>query len=222
AHLILKEYNHTACDPSRPEGCVRCSPTRPSVCCDLDSPSQFMSLDPPIPPALPKNPARSHVDTKYTMEAKEVDLCNALEEWRVAKAVNERGEACVMDYGPGFILPTATIDRIVNCAHHSKLRTVDDLRKETRWSGVALYGTEVLAIVNIFIPQQTNTPALVRAPLLPRPVLQPCVQSTDLLPAPASTSGTKKNKCSACGLPGHNSTVFSLSMEFSLLTVIRT
>ena len=55
------------------------------------------------------------------MEQKELDLCNALEDWRVMKAVEERGEACTMDYRPGFILPTMTIDRIVDSAHHLKL-----------------------------------------------------------------------------------------------------
>ena len=61
------------------------------------------------------------------MEQKELDLCNALEDWRVMKAVEERGKACTMDYGPGFILPTMTIDGIVDSAHHLKLRTVEDL-----------------------------------------------------------------------------------------------
>lgn len=114
------------CDPSCPEGCLRCSPTKPPICCNLDHHSQFVAFDAPIPPALPKNATCSHL-SKYKMEQKELDLCNALEDWRVMKAVEERGKACTMDYGPGFILPTMTIDGIVDSAHHLKLRTVEDL-----------------------------------------------------------------------------------------------
>ncbi|KAF8546528.1 hypothetical protein OG21DRAFT_1426780, partial [Imleria badia] len=127
---IPLEYNHTACDPSHSEGCLRCSPTNPPICCDLDHHSQFVAFNAPIPSALPKNATRSHL-SKYKMEQKELDLCDALEDWRVAKAVEERGEACTMDYRPGFILLTTTIDQIVDSTYYLKLRTVEDLRKET-------------------------------------------------------------------------------------------
>lgn len=143
------------------------------------------------------------------MGQKELELCNALEEWRLGKVVEEYGKACAMDYGPGAVLPTALLDQIVDCAHHLKLRTIDDLRKETRWSSTALYGVEVLAVVNKFIPQPQSVVTLTRAPLMARPVSQPQphpnVQHHNAgLASSASSSGVTK-KCSACGLPGHNS-----------------
>lgn len=154
------------------------------------------------------------------METKEVKLCDALEEWRIAKTVEEYGKACMMDYGPSVVLPTAVLDRIVDAAHHLKLRTIDDLRKETRWSSTALYGTEVLAVVNKSIPQPQNVTALARVTVtVPSscPVSQPQPPHSGgqchdaVLPqAQASTSSsgvikTRKSRCSACGLPGHNS-----------------
>ena len=162
------------------------------------------------------------------MEKKELDLCDALEDWREAKAVSERGAAYMMDYGAGFILPTTTLDRIVDCAHQLKLRTTDDLRRETCWSGAALYGEEVLAIVNRLIPQPSNLPLLIQTPLpspwpVSRPHSQSRVQSTSHPQTPpTSASGVKKNKCSACGLPGHNSMLFPLSINPSFLTDPRT
>jgi hypothetical protein len=148
------------------------------------------------------------------MEKKEFDLCDALEDWRETKVVSERGAACVMDYGPGFILLTTTLDRIVDCAHQLKLRTMVDLLRETHWSGVALYGEEVLAIVIRFIPPPSNLPLLTQAPLLSWPALQPYSPSqgqSTARTALVSTLGARKNKCSACGLPGHNSKLFTPS-----------
>ena len=158
-----------ACDPSHTEGCVCCTPTKPSICYDLDNPSLFTDIDTPIPPISIKNPTHSHL-SKYKMEQKKIELCNVLEKWRLGKAVEEYGKACVMDFGPGMVLPTALLDQIVNCTHHLKLQTIDDLCKETRWSGMALYDTEVLAVVNKFIPQPQNIVMLTRAPLLAHPV----------------------------------------------------
>ena len=214
---LLQEYNHAVCDPSRPEGCIRCTPTKPSVCCDLDHPTLFAEYNTCIFPAPVRNVSRSHL-LKYTMEQKEQDLCIVLEEWRLAKATEEYGKACVMDYGPGFILPTSVLDRIVDSAHHLKLRTIDDLRKETRWSSMALYGTEVLVIVNKFIAQPQNPPTAAltttRAPLTiyatsrPRPLQPPNDHNTSLqVSVPESSSAIRK--CSACGLPGHTSKLYS-------------
>ncbi|KAI5996710.1 hypothetical protein EDD15DRAFT_2124799, partial [Pisolithus albus] len=198
-----KDINHTACEPSHPQGCVRCVLTTPLVCCDLHNPTAFSFVD-ILPPVTIKNAARSHL-SKYTMDERELALCDALEDWREAKAVAKLGSVRVMDFGAGFILPSPMIDRIIDSAHHLKLRMIDDLRKETHWSGVGLYGTEVLSIVHRIIPQPSDMPALTRMPVSARPALQPRpqVQSPPIV-ASAFTSEVRKNRCSACGLSGHN------------------
>ncbi|KAI5993423.1 hypothetical protein EDD15DRAFT_2166922, partial [Pisolithus albus] len=194
------EYGHMACDPYRKEGCVQCIPTQPLVCCDIHNAIAFTFVDTP-PSAASRNPARSHL-MKYAMGTRELALLDALEDWRVAKAVTKLGAARVNDYGPSFILPSPTVDRIVDSAHHLKLRTIDDLRRETRWSGVGLYGAEILAIVDRIIPQPHDRPALTRMPASACPALQS--RSGIQLPdgsAISSISDIKRNKCSACGLP---------------------
>ncbi|KAI6041686.1 hypothetical protein EDC04DRAFT_2892741 [Pisolithus marmoratus] len=200
--------NHTTCDPSCLQGCARCVLTRPPVCCDLHNPTAFSFVD-ILPPATVKNATHSHL-SKYTMDKRELALCDALEAWREAKAVAKLGSARIMDFGSGFILPSPTIDHIINSTHHLKLQMIDDLWKETHWLGVGLYGTKVLAIVHHIIPQPSDVPVLMRMPIPACPALQPCSQVQ--LPASlngntvASTSTLKarKNQCSACGLSGHN------------------
>ncbi|KAI5996090.1 hypothetical protein EDC04DRAFT_2909964 [Pisolithus marmoratus] len=93
--------------------------TRPLVCCDLHDPTAFSFVDTP-PPTTVKNATCSHL-SKYTMDEREVALCDALEDWREAKVVTKLGSAHVMDIGPGFILPSPMIDHIVDSAHHLKL-----------------------------------------------------------------------------------------------------
>ncbi|KAI6041716.1 hypothetical protein EDC04DRAFT_2554455, partial [Pisolithus marmoratus] len=199
--------NHIVCDPSRPQGCVQSVLTKPLMCCDLHSPAAFSFVDMP-PPTTVKNAACSHL-SKYTMDEREVALCDALEDWREAKAVAKLGSDCVMDFSPGFILPSLMIDHIVNSAHHLKLQTINNLWKETHWSGVGLYGTEVLAIIHCIIPQLSDIPMLMRMPIPACPTLQPCPQvqahaSLNGSVVSASMSEVRKNRCLACGLSGHN------------------
>ncbi|KAI6025463.1 hypothetical protein EDC04DRAFT_2554987, partial [Pisolithus marmoratus] len=199
--------NHTACDPSHPQGCVWCILTRPLVCCDLHDPTAFLFVNTP-PPTTVKNATHSHL-SKYTMDEREVALCDALEDWKEAKVVTKLGSAHVMDIGPGFILPSPMIDHTIDSAHHLKLQMIDDLWKETHWSGAGLYGAEVLAIIHCIIPQPSDMPALMRMHIPACPTLQPCPQvqvpaSLNGSVASASTSEVRKNRCSACSLSGHN------------------
>ncbi|KIO02947.1 hypothetical protein M404DRAFT_146915 [Pisolithus tinctorius Marx 270] len=166
-----KEYSHVACDPDCSDGCVWCVPTKPHVCCDLHNPSAFIFVD-VLPPSPPRNPAHSHL-SKYSMETRELALCDALEDWREGKVIVKLGVAHVNDYGPGFILLSPMIDHIIDSVHHLKLWTINDLWRETCWSGVGLYGAEVLAIVHQIIPQLHDGPLLMRMPIVPHAALQP-------------------------------------------------
>ncbi|KAI6012051.1 hypothetical protein EDC04DRAFT_2609619 [Pisolithus marmoratus] len=174
-------------------GCAWCVLTRPPVCCDLHNPTTFSFVN-ILPPATVKNAAHSHL-SKYTMDKRELALCDALEDWREAKAVTKLGSARIMDFSTGFILPSPMIDCIVNSAHHLKLWVIDNLWKETHWLGVGLYGTEVLAIVHCIIPQPSDMPVLMRTPVPACPALQPHSQ----VQLPASLDGNAVERCShAC------------------------
>ncbi|KAI5986455.1 hypothetical protein EDC04DRAFT_2553148, partial [Pisolithus marmoratus] len=185
------------------QGCVQCVLTTPLVCCDLHNPTVFSLVD-ALSPVTIKNTACSHL-SKYTMDERELALCDTLEDWREAKAVAKLGSACIMDFGAGFILPSPMIDHIIDSAHHLKLQTINDLRKETHWLGVGLYGTEVLAIVHQIIPQPSDMPALIRMPIPACSALQPHPQvQSPAVVASTFTSEVRKSRCSACGLSGHN------------------
>ncbi|KAI6035835.1 hypothetical protein EDC04DRAFT_2604828 [Pisolithus marmoratus] len=158
--------------------------TIPLVCCDLHDPTAFLFVNTP-PPTTVKNATHSHL-SKYTMDEREVALCDALEDWREAKVVTKLGSAHVMDISPGFILPSPMIDHIIDSAHHLKLQTINDLQKETHWSGAGLYGAEVLAIIHCIIPQPSDMPALMRMHVPACPALQPHPQ----VQVPASLDGS--------------------------------
>ena len=128
-----------------------------SITISIIPPYVFAEYNTCIFPAPVRNISHSHL-LKYTIEQKEQDLCIMLKEWRLAKTTEEYGKACIMDYSPGFILLTSVLDHIVNSTYHLKLQTINDLHKETLWSSMALYGTEVLVIINKFIAQPQNPP----------------------------------------------------------------
>ncbi|KAI6113967.1 hypothetical protein EDD16DRAFT_1472096, partial [Pisolithus croceorrhizus] len=213
-----KDVNHTMCDPSHPQGCVQCVLTMLLVCCDLHNPTAFSFLN-ILPSVTIKNTAHSHL-SKYTMDERELALCDTLEDWREAKAVTKLGSTHVMDFGTGFIFPSPMIDCIVNSTHHLKLWMINDLRKETHWSGVGLYSIEVLAIVHHIIPQPSDMPALVRMPVPACAALQLCPQvQLPAVVASTFTSKVRKNRCLACGLSGHNHKLCFFYLTLSLLTV---
>ena len=213
------DHRASVCDPS---GCQRCAPIPSSLCCDIHHPD-YLTLDAIATVPRPRVPARSR-RTKFTMGPKEFELSEALEDWREQKMRNIHGEAHLIDLGPAAIMPDGVLDRIVECAHTSKIKTVDDLFRETRWAWnkTNQFGTEVVTIIHRILPLPvvmstlTTTPRLVRepatCPTVTSPVSLPHV-STALplfdIAIPCSSSSvvvTKKNKCSACGMEGHNST----------------
>ena len=111
------------------------------------------------------------------------------------------GECNLNNYGPGIMMPDSSLDRIVDCAYQKKIITIEDLRKETRWSGVDQFGSEVIAIIHHIIPVP------IAAPLLSPPTP---LQSHTL--SRTSNDARKQSRCSACNMEGHN----SMSNFFSL------
>jgi len=137
-------------------------------------------------------------------------LQEALEDWREEKTAAIYGWAALNDLGPSLVMPNATLDRIVDCAHHYKIQTVQDLHKETAWTDSERFGAEVIALIQKHsIPPQT--------PFISTPI-QRCtlISSVNINAPPSGTSQTgassqplevavkRRNKCSACGREGHN------------------
>ncbi|KIK80902.1 hypothetical protein PAXRUDRAFT_157387, partial [Paxillus rubicundulus Ve08.2h10] len=201
--------DHHMCEPSIPEGCSCCSPTTATTCCDIHHPDMFNIFDTVFtqPPKLQNHSRLS----KFEMEPREYELDDALEDWRNQKTKNVYGECHLIDLGPGLVMPDSVLECIVACAHHLKIRIVDDLHHETQWSGTDKFGDEVIVVIHCIIPVLLSTSALTTTPLQCR--LLTCrdmVYDTIHLSGINNTQSTttvitKKNKCGACGLEGHNS-----------------
>ncbi|KIJ12990.1 hypothetical protein PAXINDRAFT_14203 [Paxillus involutus ATCC 200175] len=214
------DVDHRACDPSNQGGCSRCAPLTTSVCCDIHHPDAFHLFDSSFVP-VPKLPNRSRLN-KFKMGPKEYELCEALEDWREGKTREIHGELNLIDIGPSLVMPDDILDRIVTCAHYLKIKSVDDLRRETHWSKTNQFGAEVISVIHHIIPIPitpavfTTTPLQSRCSILQTSTSFPVTPSVNLstsrqLPAEVGrqsettgNSSSKKNKCSACGLEGHN------------------
>lgn len=85
--------------------------------------------------------------SKYNRETSDIILCEALEDWREQKTATVFGRANLNDLGPSLVMPNTVLDRVVDAAHHYKIHSVQDLKKETGWTRSEQYGEEVVAIV---------------------------------------------------------------------------
>ena len=151
------------------------------------------------------------------MGPKEDELLEALEDWRECKMRDVHGEAHLINLGPATIMPDDVLDRIVDCAHFFKIKTVDDLSRETRWSKAHKFGVEVIAIVHRMLPIPIVPHVLTSVPLQPHQASQPGTPSSlpnaltaislpdETITPSSSITAVKKNRCSACGSEGHNS-----------------
>lgn len=178
----------------------------------------------PEPSRPPPSQQRSRLP-KYTSEKHDSDLYEALEDWREEKTAVIYGRGNLNDLGPSLIMPSAILDRIIDAAHHYKIRSAQDLRKETGWTDSELYGDEVVAIIQrhaaslpspfITTPlsfNYTNMGSPYSAPMyspfplaisVPGPIIAPfgdkVANVNQSLAVPK-----RHNKCSACGQEGHN------------------
>lgn len=157
------------------------------------------------------------------MGPEEQELCEALEDWREEKTHEIHGESHLIDIGPSIIMPDGVLDRILACAHYLKIRSIEDLRQETHWSKTNQFGIEVISLIHHIIPIPVTSALLTTTPLQPRSIPQISTSLPDTLLANSSTSQllpvveastrdrqreanlpSKRKKCSACGLEGHN------------------
>ncbi|KAG6380520.1 hypothetical protein JVT61DRAFT_8684 [Boletus reticuloceps] len=91
----------------------------------------------------------------------------------------------------------ATVERIVDCAHHHKIQSILELKKETAWLDTDQFGNKVIYLIQ----RHAAPPA---SPFTCTP-LRPTMSSTaNTICLPEYPLAQRKNKCSACGKEGHN------------------
>ncbi|KIO12249.1 hypothetical protein M404DRAFT_20077 [Pisolithus tinctorius Marx 270] len=205
------ESDHHECNSADTQGCTRCNIMEPAICCDVHNPTDFSSYETHIP----KTPCATQHSRlpKYTKDKYDYKLESALLDWCDEKTSAVYGWACLNDDGP-VIMSDATLDRIVDCMHHHKIQTCQDLRRETGWIDSDLYSNEVLVLIkshsapcpSIFIStplRQGMTTGVSASTTSPLPQFQLTAMSFS---SSSSLPMTRKrqNKCSACGQEGHN------------------
>ncbi|KAF9235830.1 hypothetical protein BU15DRAFT_77554 [Melanogaster broomeanus] len=173
----------------------------------------------------PAQPRRSRLP-KYTRERSDYNLDEALQDWREDKTAAVFGWAALNDLGPSLIMTNALLDRIIDCAHHHKIHTIQDLRKETSWMDIEKYGEEVVAIIRQHaapLPSPFNTvplrsgTGLLTAANTPTPsrtyTIHP--QPSTSINSPSTSDATsignhlssvqkQRVTCGNCGQEGHN------------------
>ncbi|KIK92367.1 hypothetical protein PAXRUDRAFT_147509, partial [Paxillus rubicundulus Ve08.2h10] len=136
----------------------------------------------------------------------------AAKDWWEEKTKQMHRELHLTDLGPGLVMPDTVLDRIMACVHHCKIKTTDDLCKETHWSSIDHFGTEVVALVHrgilVPMPQAVLTTVLLQSHPVPssNSAITGSTHAHQLQvdEVVSELNAGKKNKCGACRLEGHN------------------
>ncbi|KAI6097400.1 hypothetical protein EV401DRAFT_1879803, partial [Pisolithus croceorrhizus] len=189
--------DHHECNRDNAQGCLRCHIMEPVICCDIHNPPEFASYDTPNPKA--PQAAQHSCLPKYMKDKSDLDLENALLDWHEEKTAAVYSWACLFDNGP-MVMTNSTLDHIVDCTHHHKIQTPQDLKRETTWADSNLYASEVLSLIE-------RHAALHKSLYISTPLRQlsasvsASVSASTLPTLPAKRRATK---CSTCGQEGHN------------------
>ncbi|KIK12388.1 hypothetical protein PISMIDRAFT_120344 [Pisolithus microcarpus 441] len=131
----------------------------------------------------------------------------ALLDWREDKTVAVYGWACLNDHGP-VIMTATTLNRVVDCAHHHKIQTREDLKRETAWMNSDQYGDEIVNLIKQHAAPATSllvsTPLRIRGMALGGDQTAGPSTSPHLTPPSSNIPSKRRSRCSACGQEGHN------------------
>ena len=136
---------------------------------------------------------------------KDMALRRDLEFWRRDQAEKAYGPGHVRNLGPGLIMGVSTRDRIVDCVHYAKIKTVDQLERETKWTHAIEYGPEIIKVIGKHYPSDLS-PTVGRHQM---PLSNHNVHPTSYGGVSDSSQGlpplaTKRQvTCSACHKQGH-------------------
>ncbi|KAJ7800013.1 hypothetical protein B0H13DRAFT_2390679 [Mycena leptocephala] len=193
--------DHLQCRDDLPDGCPRCAAKLPPVCCELCTPAHFVSfaiVDLPKPAPIPSKSRNK----PYKAEARDMQLRDALHEFRRAATVMKFSRAVLKNSGPGVVMSNEVLQRIVDCAHWHKIDSTEQLERETRWAGVPDFGAKVVALINEHCPK----------PAVPaEPDSTPfAVRDDNGINISAPGKLVKSRKCSKCNAPDHIGNVHSI------------
>ena len=139
--------DHLECVPNNREGCSHCHITEPTICCDLHHPTAFSLYNSDIS-TTQHNPQCSRLQ-KVMKNKYDYTLQDTLEDWWESKTTAVYGWACLNDHGPSLVMPLSILDQIVDCTHHHKLQSAQDLKWEMGWTDVEKFGDEIIVLVKL-------------------------------------------------------------------------
>jgi hypothetical protein len=199
--------SHLECDPTTPEGCVRCRPAPIQLCCDIHNPELKQLNIPELPTAKPLAAVarRSNLPTSVEMDQRDKALEYDIEIWRRNKTREIYGSACLKHEGPGLVMAAMVRERIIKCACFGKIKTVANLERETRWFGSHEHGSDIIKLIEKHYPPEPlplPSPSQVRLPLQVS-TLQIGIGNQQIVPLAPRTK--RVITCSVCNQTGHNS-----------------
>ncbi|KIL55155.1 hypothetical protein M378DRAFT_91347 [Amanita muscaria Koide BX008] len=200
---------HLECDLTSPTGCMRCRPALATICCDIHEPRLALLYKSAVV-KTPHQPCRSRLPTvkdmsdedKEMQERKDAALRLDLEVWRRDQAMKEFGKGHARNLGPSIIMGLSTRERIVHCARYAKIKTANQLERETKWMRAKEFGPEIVQIIDKHYPANPLPTVIERIMPLTYQNTQPASQRTDVNGSvlyPIKRQVT----CSACHKQGH-------------------
>ena len=96
-------------------------------------------------------PRASKVDNKYIKTDTDEEFAQALHAFRRETTLKTYGRAHLANLGYGAIMGDRILERIVDCARANKIRSLEALRSETKWSRSDELGEEVISIINRYV-----------------------------------------------------------------------
>ena len=114
------------------------------------------------------------------------------------------GYAHLQDLGLTLIMPTAILNHIIDCVHHSKLLSLEDLLWKTQWDEAQQYGGHVMTLIKQFRPQLMSVTPLHLHQEATNPL------TTTALNTPSIPKRHGPKTCGACGQLGHTGNVSTL------------
>ncbi|KAK7050479.1 hypothetical protein R3P38DRAFT_2763725 [Favolaschia claudopus] len=174
-------------------GCPRCKVAASGVCCELCTPAKFIDFARVDIPNSKSQPKRSRIQD-YSADDVDFALEAALHGFRKARTLELRGKAYLRGFGSSYVMPDDVLKRIVDCSHFFKIRTRDELSKETHWHRVLEDGEAVLALILQYRPTPPLPPIETPTPL------RSLDQNTSAQAIPSTPS---MRRCSKCRQIGH-------------------
>ena len=162
---LTAKNDYQLCDSTSPEGCQRCIPKLPTICCDICNPAFFEKYN-ITSEKQPRGTGKSVIKPMSEVTQAHLELKTAIIGWRAENATKKLGTILIRTYGAKLFLPDEYVDRIITCVQAGKILDVGQLIKETGWrrDWAEEYGGSLLTVIQHLVPSTPPTIAVLSEP----------------------------------------------------------